>query len=305
MTKKDYEVSEDNTMNRPRVFIGSTVLDLPDQRAAVVDACLRVGVQPLTPKEFAHADVLTRLCEAIDQSDIYIGILSFRYGWVPQGEEKSITEIEFELAGAKGIPRLMFLMSEDHPIRVQDIETGDGAVKLKSFKAAVRRSVLVTEFRSADELKAAVVTALVGVLGETTAHSHPRTALLLLPFGAEHDELRKFLSAELQREGVRVLRLEEMFQTGAIWANAITDAIGRADLVVVDVTNPSPNLMYELGYAHALRKPMIILAESTAIRSIPSDLAGFQLLAYDREDLGFLSKPLARFLREYIGGGRR
>ena len=300
-------MAEASSKSRPRVFISSTVLDLREHRAAVVDACLRVGVGPLIMEDSAAADSdpLARSRALLDQADIYVGILTFRYGFVPPGREKSLAEIEFEYAGARGIPRLVFLMSEDHPVRVQDVETGHGAAKLLSFKTTVRRSSLVAEFRSPDELKAAVVTVLVKVLGDRSRHLEPPTALLLFPFGSEHDDVRSFVAEKLKREGVRVLQLDEMLQPGAIWANAIADAIRRADFVVVDITNANPNITYELGYAHALRKPTIILGASDAIPSVPSDLAGFQVLTYDRHDLGPLVKPFARLLREYVKEGRR
>lgn len=298
---------ETNSKGQPRALISSTVLDLAEHRAAVVDACLRVGVEPLVMEDLAagDSDPMTRCGALLDEADIYIGILAFRYGFVPRGQAKSLTEIEFERAGVRGIPRLMFLMSEEHPVRATDVETGPGSEKLRLFKAAARRALMVAEFRSADELKAAVVTGLVEVLRERSRVPEPASALLLLPFGDEHEDLRAFLSRELERHGVRVLRLDQMLAPGAIWANAIAEAIRRADVVVVDVTHASPNVMYELGYVHALRKPTIILSDSEALRSVPSDLAGFQFLAYDKSELETLQRPLERLLREYVKEGRR
>ena len=251
------------------------------------------------------SDPLATSSALLDQADIYIGILAFRYGLVPVGQEKSLTEIEFERAGAKGIPRLVFLMGEDHPVRVADVETGPGAEKLRRFKAAARRDVVVTYFRSADELKAAIVTALVGVLHEQPRHSEPRTALLLLPFDEAHEHLRRFLSRELESQGVRVLTLDRMLTPGARRANAIAEGIREAGLIVADVTNANPNVMYELGYAHALKKPTIILCESEASRFVPSDLSSFLYLTYDKRHLEALGLPLERFLREYVKEGRR
>ncbi len=301
-----WQPREATSRNRPRVFISSTVLDLPQHRSAAVDACVRVGAEPIVMEAFAagESDPLGLSGAALDQADIYLGILAFRYGFVPPGQEKSLTEIEYERAATKGIPRLVFVMSEDHPVRPTDVETGLGAEKLQSFKALVRQSAIVAEFRSPEQLKAEVVTALVEVLRDKSRHPERPTALLLLPFGEAHDPLREFVSQALMHEGVQVFRLDKI-EPGTIWVNEITDAIRRADFVVVDITNANPNVMYELGYVHALRKPTIMLAESEAIRSLPSDLLGFQLLAYDKHDLEALKRPLARFLREYAREGHR
>lgn len=297
---------EPKPKTRLRVFISSTVLELPEHRAAAVDACLRVGVEPIVMESWvgSDADDLQQAWTELDRSDIYLAILSFRYGHIPPGQEKSLTELEYERAVELGIPRLVFLMSDDHPVRVADVETGPSARQLESFKAAIRKSSIVAEFRSADELKAHIVTSLVDVLRQSTRRREPPVAFLLLPFNEAHEPLRSFLSSELEREEVRVFRLDAM-QPGAYLANAVTDAIRGADFVIADVSDASPNVMYELGYVHALRKPTIMLAESNAIGSVPSDLLGYQLLTYDKDDLGSLSKPLARFLREYAKEGRR
>ena len=57
--------------------------------------------------------------------------------------------------------------------------------------------------------------------------------------------------------------------------------------------------MYELGYAHSLRKPTILLAESSSMRGVPSDLMGSRVLTYEGDELHSLRKPLSRFLQEY------
>lgn len=132
--------------------------------------------RPLTLESAAlGTDPLAVSAELLDKADVYIGILAFRYGFVPEAQERSLTQIEFERAGSRGIPRLIFLMSEDHPVRVTDVEIGPGAEKLRDFKALARREVLVTEFRSPDELKAAVVTGLVEVcVADCTADKRQR-----------------------------------------------------------------------------------------------------------------------------------
>ena len=78
-------MTEMRTKYRLRGFISSTVSDLPEHRAAVVDACLRVGVEPLLIEDLgaSDSDPLTQCRTILDQADIYIGILAFRYGFVP------------------------------------------------------------------------------------------------------------------------------------------------------------------------------------------------------------------------------
>jgi len=44
------------------------------------------------------ADALTLTRQYVDQADFYLGIFAFRYGFVPEGQEKSIPEQEYDRA---------------------------------------------------------------------------------------------------------------------------------------------------------------------------------------------------------------
>jgi tetratricopeptide (TPR) repeat protein len=69
--------------------------------------------------------------------------------------------MEYNRAVERGIPRLIFLMNDDHPIKPSDVETGEGAEKLKKLKDRLKVERVVGFFRSADDLRAQVIQALV------------------------------------------------------------------------------------------------------------------------------------------------
>lgn len=58
----------------------------------------------------------------------------------------------------------------------------------------------------------------------------------------------------------------------------IYNQIAKADLVVADMTDRNPNVFYEVGYAHALGKPTVLLTRSA--EDIPFDLKHFQHIVY-------------------------
>ena len=83
-----------------KVLISSTYLDNVERRRVVEDAVLRADMQPVEMERFAasqHPTVdecrrMARECE------LFVGIIAHRYGWIPDGYELSITELEYDAA---------------------------------------------------------------------------------------------------------------------------------------------------------------------------------------------------------------
>ncbi len=62
-----------------------------------------------------------------------------------------------------------------------------------------------------------------------------------------------------------IQKADEISHTGTI-TDAILSAINRSRFLVADLTDEKPNCYYEVGYAHALGKPVIILAKESTHR---------------------------------------
>src|SRR6185503_5802215 len=68
-----------------------------------------------------------------------------------------------------------------------------------------------------------------------------------------------------------------------------TDIIGDiwrltndAFVLLADLSGMNPNVLYELGLAHALGKPVVLVA--SRVDDIPFDLRGLRVLIYDKDD---------------------
>jgi len=109
----------------------------------------------------------------VDRADVYIGIIGFRYGYVPDGKLISVTEAEYDRALELTTPRLIFVMGDKHPLTSADVETGEGAEKLKKFKERLLKDRVVAFFDSADDLKAKVIQALVPYCNPQVISSSP------------------------------------------------------------------------------------------------------------------------------------
>jgi hypothetical protein len=88
-------------------MVSSTMLDLPDHRREVREACLRQDIFPLMMESLPASDMdaVSVSLGMVDRADIYIGVFAYRYGHVPAGCEISITEMEYNRACERGIPR--------------------------------------------------------------------------------------------------------------------------------------------------------------------------------------------------------
>ena len=147
------------------VMVSSTVRDLNEHRQGILDACLRVG---MFPKMMEHLpanddDAIANSLALVNEADVYLGIFAYRYGYIPKGRTKSITQLEYEHAVQRGIPCLLFIIDDDHPVKGPDVERGVGADKLEQFKDRLRQNNFIPTFKSPEDLKSKVINSLEAV----------------------------------------------------------------------------------------------------------------------------------------------
>ncbi len=69
----------------------------------------------------------------------------------------SVTEMEYNRAKERDIPRLIFIAHDDHPVKAKDVEKGEGAEKLEAFKKRVGAENIVNFFKSPEDLRAQMI----------------------------------------------------------------------------------------------------------------------------------------------------
>jgi tetratricopeptide (TPR) repeat protein len=149
-------------MTRRKVMISSTALDLPEHREEIRQGCERAGFEPRVMEHLpaVDADATEGSLRMVEEADVYVGVFAYRYGYIPDGHETSITEMEYNRAVELNKPRLIFFAHKDHPIKIEDVETGPGEAKLKALKDRLGKERVVTFFHSPKDLRAQVVEAL-------------------------------------------------------------------------------------------------------------------------------------------------
>ena len=193
-------------------MISSTARDLPEHRKEVMDACLRQGMFPIMMEHLPANDdeAISASLKMVDEADIYVGIFAHRYGYIPKGHKISVTEMEYNRAVERKIPRLIFVMDKDHPIKIEDIEMGKGAKKLETFKKKILANNIVNQFKSPAELRAHVINSLSKYL-ETTPATLPDIESSTIDVTAYFNALRKRYNV-LALEGLTPPQKEEYLQ---------------------------------------------------------------------------------------------
>lgn len=87
------------------IFVSSTQRDLVAERARVVEAILRAGHIPVAMEYFPASPTGSwkLIIQLIDDCDYVVCLVAARYGFIPEGEEHSYTEKEFDYASQQGI----------------------------------------------------------------------------------------------------------------------------------------------------------------------------------------------------------
>lgn len=178
-------------MSKPifRVFVSSTYIDLIDYRKAAEKA---INDQKQKYVGMDHMGAMTEeptdaCLEMVEECDLFIGIYAWRYGYVPEGDDYSITEQEYRHAIKLGKPCLCYFVEEDFPWLRKFIETGPAEEKLVAFKSVIEKQHVRSTFKEPMHLERNIINDLSNWLAthrpelqkETlSAGEDPRTAYL-------------------------------------------------------------------------------------------------------------------------------
>ena len=99
------------------------------------------------------------------------------------------------------------------------------------------------------------------------------------PLGGYYETLYK---PAIEKAGLQPVRADaEIFGAGKIM-DQVWAGIRRAKVLVAELTSRNPNVFYELGLAHALRKPVVLVSSNED--DVPFDLKHIRVIYYDVKD---------------------
>ena len=127
-------------LGRYKVFVSSTYLDNKKRRELVQDAITMAdmvwhGMEIFTASTRPTVEECLRCAR---EADVLVGIIAWRYGWVPEDSEISITEMEYDAAKE----RLMFVLDPSLSVNPEkdfdeEPDRWDKQKKLAAFKKRI------------------------------------------------------------------------------------------------------------------------------------------------------------------------
>src|SRR4051812_44657212 len=106
-------------------------------------------------------------------------------------------------------------------------------------------------------------------------------AFVIMPFDPEFDAVYTDLIVPPLREaGFEVQRADDVDARQNVMVDVVR-GIAEADVVIADLTTGNANVFYELGLAHALGVPTVLIAQESSREDIPFDLRQYRTEFYD------------------------
>jgi len=111
------------------------------------------------------------------------------------------------------------------------------------------------------------------------------TCFVVMPFaspiGAYYDSIYK---PAIEKATLKADRADaDIYGTGKI-IDQIWKGITSARVLLAELTNRNANVLYELGLAHALHKPVVLICSKANEDDVPFDLRHVRVIYYDKDD---------------------
>lgn len=124
---------------------------------------------------------------------------------------------------------------------------------------------------------------------EYFAEADKKRCFVIMPFGKKLDEAdveidfdqiyEKFIKPTVEGEGLNCIRCDEVDEAGNIHTRMF-QLIWDADVAIADLSIPNPNVFYELGIRHALRKAVTVIIRNKNA-TLPFNILNMNAVEYD------------------------
>lgn len=111
-------------------------------------------------------------------------------------------------------------------------------------------------------------------------NNNKNMVFVIMPFGDWHDiYFDEIYKKAIKKTSLNPIRLDDPNGPDVL-VQQMFSFTKKAEVILADLTGNNPNVCYELGLAHALDKPTILISES--VEDIPFDITPFRVIKYDK-----------------------
>ena len=123
-----------------------------------------------------------------------------------------------------------------------------------------------------------------------------RKCFVVMPFASSFDGIWNYvIKSTVEQAKDECIRADNIFAPGSIIKD-LFELIRESDYLIADLTGQNPNVYYELGIAHALEKPVILIIQDMS--ELPFDLMDKRVIQYSDTARG--AEDLRIALLKYI-----
>jgi hypothetical protein len=109
-----------------------------------------------------------------------------------------------------------------------------------------------------------------------------KLCFVITPFKEPYDTyFTKIIKPIIESHDLYALRGDSLFRPTTIM-DEVWNSIKQSSLLIAELTERNPNVFYELGLAHALSKPVILISQT--MEDVPFDLRAIRVITYDKDN---------------------
>jgi hypothetical protein len=110
---------------------------------------------------------------------------------------------------------------------------------------------------------------------------------MIMPFAAAFTGIYTDVIRPLVKElGLSITRGDEFTSANGVIMEEVWSALNNCQFVIAEITGGNDNVFYELGIAHTLNKPAILITQATTPEKIPFDIRHLRYIRYDNTVTG-------------------
>ncbi len=105
---------------------------------------------------------------------------------------------------------------------------------------------------------------------------------MIMPFADAFKGIYTDVIRPLVKElGLSITRGDEFTSANGVIMEEVWSALNNCQFVIAEITGGNDNVFYELGIAHTLNKPAILITQATAPEKVPFDIRHLRYIQYE------------------------